>query len=146
MADWVIWFVMAGVLVIFEIFTGTFYLLMIACGLAAGGAAALMSMTHSMQLIAAAVVGLGATYALRRIRKSEGPAADASRDPNVNLDIGQSVSIDTWESSARGAPRARAMYRGAMWDIELAQGSEPEAGMFIIREVVGSRLVVANNH
>ena len=34
MTDWIAWFVAAGILVIFEVFTGTFYLLMIAVGLA----------------------------------------------------------------------------------------------------------------
>ena len=37
MEDWMIWFGMAGILVISEIFTGTFYLLMIALGSLAGG-------------------------------------------------------------------------------------------------------------
>lgn len=33
MDDWMTWFVLAGVLVVLELFTGTFYLLMIAVGL-----------------------------------------------------------------------------------------------------------------
>ncbi|MGH8809870.1 MAG: NfeD family protein, partial [Noviherbaspirillum sp.] len=37
MADWMIWFSLAGILVISEMFSGTFYLLMIGIGLAAGG-------------------------------------------------------------------------------------------------------------
>jgi hypothetical protein len=41
MSDWMIWFMFAGVLVILEIATGTFYLLMLGIGLAAAGLAAL---------------------------------------------------------------------------------------------------------
>ncbi|HCN90871.1 MAG TPA: NfeD family protein, partial [Oxalobacteraceae bacterium] len=37
MTDWIVWSVLAGILVILELFTGTFYLLMIAIGFAAGG-------------------------------------------------------------------------------------------------------------
>jgi len=37
MSDWMIWFAAACVLVIAEMATGTFYLLMIAIGAAAGG-------------------------------------------------------------------------------------------------------------
>src|SRR5438552_16835921 len=37
MQDWMMWFLWAGGLVIAELLTGTFYLLMISIGLAAGG-------------------------------------------------------------------------------------------------------------
>ena len=36
MADWINWLVAAGVLVVLELFTGTFYLLMMAIGLGFG--------------------------------------------------------------------------------------------------------------
>ncbi|MDB5920073.1 MAG: NfeD family protein, partial [Massilia sp.] len=34
------------------------------------------------------------------------------------------------------------MYRGALWDVELGQGAHPQAGVFKIVEVQGSRLIV----
>jgi hypothetical protein len=37
---------------------------------------------------------------------------------------------------------ARVMYRGAMWDVELAPGQAAAPGVFTIREVRGSRLIV----
>ena len=40
MADWTWWLALAGALVIFELFTGTFYILMIAIGVACGAIAA----------------------------------------------------------------------------------------------------------
>ena len=39
---------------------------------------------------------------------------------------------------------SRVMYRGALWDLDLAPGSAPVAGKFKIVEVQGSRLVVVN--
>ena len=143
MADWIVWFVMAGVMVISEIFTGTFYLLMIAVGLAAGGLAALAGADNPAQLSIAAVVGMSATYALRRSKLGKRHPMDTARDPNVNLDIGQVLPIEQW-SSKGGADVARVNYRGALWDAELAHGATAQSGMFMIREIRGSRLIVSN--
>jgi membrane protein implicated in regulation of membrane protease activity len=139
MADWMGWLVTAGVLVILELFTGTFYLLMIAIGLAIGGIVALAGASTPAQAIAAAVVGVLATGLLHRSRFGHPAKADAQRDRNVNLDIGQRVTVPAWEHG-----RARVMYRGALWDVELTPGVAPHAGEFRIVEVHGSRLVVAN--
>jgi membrane protein implicated in regulation of membrane protease activity len=143
MADWIVWFAMAGVMVICEIFTGTFYLLMIAVGLAAGGIAALLGAGNPAQLAVAAVVGMVATTALRRSKLGKRHPTDAARDPNVNLDIGQILAIDHW-SSKGGTDVARVSYRGALWDAELAHGAVAQSGMFVIREIRGSRLIVSN--
>jgi membrane protein implicated in regulation of membrane protease activity len=139
MADWSMWLVAAGATVILELFSGTFYLLMIAIGLAAGSAVALLGGGPPLQTLAAAVVGLIATAVLRRSRYGRPEArGDAARDPNVNLDIGQTVTVPQWQDGA-----ARVMYRGALWDVELAPGESPAPGQFIIREIRGSRLIVA---
>lgn len=145
MTDWMMWLAMAGIVVILEMFSGTFYLLMIAIGLAAGALAALGGLAPPSQLIAAAVVGVAATYALRRSKWGRRQHTDATRDPNVNLDIGQSVRVDAWNSTGGGAAAtSRAMYRGALWDVELAPGDDAMPGSFVIREVRGSRLIVSN--
>ena len=144
MTDWTMWFVLAGVIVILEIFTGTFYLLMVGIGFAAGGIAALAGADNPLQLAVAAAVGVIATYTLRRSKFGKLQKTDAARDPNVNLDIGQTLTIDEWKHSGNHNT-ARVMYRGAMWDVDLAAGATAQPGLFIIREVRGSRLVVANN-
>ena len=54
MSIWMIWLAVAGILVAIEIFSGTFYLLMIAIGLAAGGLAAMAGAHVSVQFIVAA--------------------------------------------------------------------------------------------
>jgi membrane protein implicated in regulation of membrane protease activity len=141
MAEWMGWLAAAGVLVILELFTGTFYLLMIAIGLAVGGLVALLGAGGPVQTIAAAVVGVLATALLHRSRFGRPARQDATRDRNVNLDIGQRVTVPAWDNG-----RARVMYRGALWDVELGQGATPQAGDFRIVEVQGSRLVVANAH
>ncbi len=139
MTEWMIWMTLAGALVVFELFTGTFYVLMIAIGMAFGGAAALLGFPVWVQLLIASVVGVAATGLLHRSRFGRPVRQDAARDPNINIDIGQPVDVDAWHNGS-----ARVMYRGAMWDLDLAPGAIPEAGRFKIVEVQGSRLVVAN--
>jgi membrane protein implicated in regulation of membrane protease activity len=145
MADWVMWLIVAGVLVILELFTGTFYLLMVAIGMVAGALAALVGGGMWLQLLAAAAVGSLATLALQRSRSGRSGRADAAHDPNINLDIGQKVSVAGWTEHAGNAPpSARVMYRGAQWDVELAPGSVATPGVFTIVEVRGSRLILGS--
>lgn len=139
MAEWMGWLVAAGVLVVLELFTGTFYLLMIAIGLAVGGIVALLGAGGPLQTIAAALVGVLATALLHRSRFGRPAKHDATRDRNVNMDIGQRVTVPGWDNG-----RARVLYRGALWDVELGQGATAHPGDFRIVEVQGSRLVVAN--
>lgn len=139
MTDLTGWLVLAGVLVVFELLTGTFYVLMIAIGMALGAVAAMLGFSLPVQILVAAVVGVIATGILHRSRFGRPLRQDASRDPNVNIDIGQSVQVDTWNDG-----KARVMYRGAQWDVDLAPGAIAGAGSFKIVEVRGSRLVVSN--
>lgn len=145
MSDWMIWFILAAVLVILEMATGTFYLLMLGIALAAGGLTALSGASADWQILVAALVGAAVIFALRKSKYGKMRKIEASRDPNVNLDVGQRILIDEWTTVADGVSNARTMYRGALWDIELAQGSVAQPGSFIICEVRGNRLIVANH-
>ena len=145
MANWMTWLVPAGLLVIMEIFSGTFYMLMIAIGCAAGALAAWLGFAEITQVIVAAVVGLAATFILRKSKYGKPHKTDAARDPNMNLDIGQILRIDEWQDIEGQHYVARVMYRGAMWDVDLEENAEPHAGLFTIREIRGSRLIVANS-
>ena len=146
MAQWMIWLVAAGGVVILELFSGTFYLLMIAIGIVAGAAVAYAGGTLEVQLIVAAIVGLLATITLRHSRLGRISRTDAARDPNVNLDIGQTITVDAWHSPPAGGkrPTARVMYRGAPWDVELSLEGPALPGQYIIREIQGSRLIVGS--
>jgi membrane protein implicated in regulation of membrane protease activity len=139
MQIWMEWLIAAGVLVILELFSGTFYLLMIAIGLGFGALAALAGASGPVQAIVAGIVGVLATGLLHRSRFGKPAKTNAARDHNVNLDIGQRVSVPAWQDG-----KARVMYRGALWDVELGQGAMPQAGDFKIVEVQGSRLIVSN--
>lgn len=144
MSDWMIWLIAAGVVVILEIFTGTFYLLMITIGLAAGAGAAWSGADMSIQLIVGAVVGTIATVALRLSKFGTPQKTEASKDPNAHMDIGKTISVNEWRENEGGRRVARVMYRGAMWDVELEPTAESKPGSFTIYEIRGSRLIVKN--
>lgn len=140
------WLVLAGILAILEIFSGTFYLLMIAIGAVAGALLAWLGFSNTVQVLIAAVVALVATYILRQSKYGKiQKRSDTARDPNVNLDIGQIVKIDDWTQDAGDHYSARVTYRGAQWDVELETHSDPAPGLFKICAIHGSRLIVANN-
>lgn len=142
MNDAMIWLAMAGVLVIVEIFTGTFYLLMIALGMLAGALSAWLGAGNPIQVLVTALVGVVSCLILYRWRARSG-IRSAANDPNINLDIGQAVRVDTWQGEPNGPWQARVIYRGAQWDVDLESGQAPTPGLFVIREVRGSRLLVA---
>jgi len=136
MSAWIWWMVLAFGLLILELLTGTFYLLVIAVAIAAGGLTNLAGAPFELQLVVAAAIGLAGSLWLRRSRF--GRQGD---DPGTlqSFDIGQVVRIDSWGAGNT----ARANYRGAEWDVLLAPGETPVPGDFVIRSVQGSRLVVA---
>ena len=142
MSEWGMWLLLAGGLVVLELFTGTFYLLMVALGLVAGALAALSGAAMGLQLLSAAIVGVFATLSLRRSRFGRAARVDAAHDPNINLDIGQAVAVPKWIEHPGVQPSARVNYRGAMWDVELAPGNTARPGTFSIMEIRGSRLIV----
>ncbi|WP_454764066.1 NfeD family protein [Cupriavidus campinensis] len=140
MASYYLWFAAAVVLVIAEMATGTFYLLMIAAGVAAGGMAALLGFIVPAQTVTAALVAMAGIVALRRTRYGKLRRGGASTDPDVNLDIGQEVEVPAWDPYRR----ARVPYRGADWTVELAPATaEALPGRFRIVEIRGTTLIVS---
>jgi membrane protein implicated in regulation of membrane protease activity len=137
MADSTLWWLLAGGAVAVELLTGTFYLLMLAVGLAAGALAAHAGAGMSTQLIAAALVGGGAIAAWHFIRL-RGTAAGPRENTNLNLDAGEAVHVDAWTADHTATVR----YRGTVWTAIPAGGVPAGTGAHRVREVVGSRLVV----
>ena len=142
MAAWIMWLSASGVLVIFELLTGTFYLLMIALGLGVGAAAAYAGLSPLLQCVSAALIGVVATFSLSRSRFGANSEANPTSSQHPNLDIGQSLVIDVWHHRSDGVYTARAMYRGALWDIESIDATSPEAGSFFIAAMRGNCLLV----
>jgi membrane protein implicated in regulation of membrane protease activity len=138
MSGYVAWFVLAFGLLIAELVTGTFYLLILSIALAGAGVAHLLGAGLAVQLLVAAAIGFGGSLWLRRSRSSRSSRREPA-DSLQHMDVGQVVRVDQW-SEAR---TARASYRGALWDVELAPGEQAAPGDFVIREIQGNRLIVA---
>lgn len=138
MADSTIWWVLAGGAVALELVTGTFYLLMLGVGLAAGALAAHAGVAVTGQLVAAAVVGGGAVAGCYLLRGRKAPAAPASANPDVQIDVGESVHVEAWLADHT----AQVRYRGAAWTVVPFGGAPQGPGPHRVREVSGNRLVV----
>ncbi len=136
MSPYIYWFLLSLGLVMLELVTGTFYMLVLALALGVGGFAALLGWSQSVQFTLSAVAGAIGILLLRRWRR--GKAASA---PSLNLDIGQPVQSVSWHQD--GA--VRALYRGAEWDAELESADTPREGIFYIKALRGSTLVLTHH-
>lgn len=138
MSDSTLWWLLVGSAVALELFTGTFYLLMLALGMAAAALAAHAGAGTSLQLVFAAVVGIGAVVALYLIKKRN-PADPSVRSlRSVNLDVGEIIQVDEWLPDGTASVK----YRGAQWSVVQRPGSAPVPGTFRVTELVGNRLLV----
>ena len=120
---------LAGIaLVIAELLSGTFYLLML--GVAAFGAAvaAWLGQPFSIQVVVAAVVAVLGAYLVHSYRAKNA----AQQMPSI--DAGQPASFESWID--RGARLARVRYRGASWDARFDEEElnlEPGAMLYVLR-------------
>ena len=145
-----IWWVVALVLGIAEMLTGTLYMLVLALGCVAGGAAAAAGGPIWAQCLAAGVVSLLGTGWARRMRAGRPSGQPVGRNPDVHTDLGERVHVDRWDAQGR----ARVQYRGTQWDAQwdpadrALYDATPEtdrsaASEFVIRALDGNRLVLA---
>jgi membrane protein implicated in regulation of membrane protease activity len=133
-----LWWLIAGALVAAELATGSFYLLMMAVGAAAGAVAAHLGLSPTAQVLSAAALG-GAAVALWHRRRSQHPAAaPASHNPDVNLDIGQTVTVNAWQPDGH----TQVQYRGATWQARFIGGAPASGGRHVIRGVEGACLLL----
>lgn len=138
MSDSTLWWVVTGVLVALELTSGTFYLLMLAIGAVAGASAAHLGLGAVGQMATAAVVGGLAVFACYLVRRRRPGDPSPRADRSVNLDVGEVVQIDQWDTG--GAAQIR--YRGAAWTAVYRGSGQPLPGRFQVVELQGNRLVV----
>jgi membrane protein implicated in regulation of membrane protease activity len=129
-----LWLIVAGGLVMAELLTGTFYLLMLSLGATAAALMAYADGTLTWQIVTAAVVGGGAAV-LWHLKK---PLSNDAQDSNVHLDIGETVTVDAWDTQGY----AQVKHRGAQWTAVCAANATPEPGLHRISEMQGNRLVL----
>jgi membrane protein implicated in regulation of membrane protease activity len=132
---YVIWILTAITLVIVELLTGTFFLLVL--GIAAAGGAALSYAGLPLWAQAGfatliAVLGVAFVQRYRNRVKTSG---------SINaIDIGHRVTLESWINESEGL--ARVQYRGTLWDAKIL-GERGTGSSFYIRGVDGSTLHIA---
>lgn len=132
------WWVATGLLVVLELTSGTFYLLMLAIGTVAGALAAHAGLGFTGQLVAAAVIGGAAVTLWHRRRMARPPGPRAAANPDMNLDVGAHVQVDAWDAERR----AQVHYRGASWNARFAGSGAPTPGEHVIVAVEGLQLML----
>ena len=85
-----------------------------------------------------AVVGGGAVAAWHAKQLRRPSELRAEINPNVNLDIGETIMIAQWNPDGT----ADVQYRGARWTAIHRAGATPSAGAHRVAEMVGNRLLV----
>lgn len=133
-----LWAVVGLVLVIAELLTGTFYLLMLGVAAFGGAGAAWLGYDFAAQAIVASVVAAVGCYGVHVYR-------DRNRAEQMTpIDAGMPANFESWIDA--GARLARVRYRGASWDarVEGAEALEPGATVYVLA-ADGNTLKVAKN-
>jgi len=139
MEEWLVWTVAGFALVIAELLTGTFYLLVVGIGAFAGALVAWMGMGDVAQATVAGVVAVVGSFAVNRWHRNQPRTPEGSNF----LDRGQPVVLEGWANES--AAIARVKYRGTTWDAKMARADlHPVPGTTLyIEGQDGNTLVVA---
>jgi len=131
-----IWLIAGFVLVITELVTGTFYLLVLGLAALAAAGVAYAGGVFVWQAIAAAIVVLAGVVGVHRYKRKIQPRRMRG------LDVGQPATFESWVN--QGAGHARVRYRDALWDAQVADGVPAEPGeIFYVAAVDGNTLKVS---
>jgi membrane protein implicated in regulation of membrane protease activity len=134
-----LWWLLAGALVASELLTGTIYLLALAVGAVGGAVAAHAGAGPTAQVVAAALIGGGATGLWHLHRRRHPRSAPAEANPDVNLDVGLTVQVEAWDPQGQ----ARIRHRGADWNAIHVGPGAPQPGTHRVVAVRGNRLDLA---
>jgi membrane protein implicated in regulation of membrane protease activity len=135
MEAYLLWAVVGIVLVIVEMLTGTFYLLVLGLAALAAAAAAYLGQSFWVQAVVVAAVAVVGVIMIKRFRGAVQTVAEQG------LDIGQTVMLDAWISEADGL--ARVKYRNAQWEAQVTGERVPDGKVFYIHAVDGNTLQVS---
>jgi membrane protein implicated in regulation of membrane protease activity len=138
---WLLWLIAGFVLVIAELLTGTFYLLVVGLGAFAGSLAAWMGASVIVQAIVGSVIALAGAWFVHHWHEAH---RKNYKGPSNLLDRGQPVVLEGWENEAAGI--ARVKYRGTSWDARVAlPDARPVPGSTLyIDAMEGNMLVVVS--
>lgn len=133
------WAIAGLLLVISELLTGTFYLVMLAVAAFGAAVAAWLGQAFPVQCIVAAIVAAAGCYGVHVYRaRNSGP----SMPP---IDAGMPATFENWVDMGAGLARVR--YRGASWDarVQNTEALEPGAMLYVV-STEGNTLTVAKRN
>jgi membrane protein implicated in regulation of membrane protease activity len=132
------WLLTGLLLVVVELVTGTFYLLILGIAAGIGSLIAFLDQPFWVQSLVAAIAATIGGVLVYRYHS----AANASSPKDTANDIGQTVTIESWVSESQRLARAR--YRGTIWDAQVLGNDriEPDALLYVVA-MEGSRLKVS---
>ena len=135
MESYLVWLAAGFALIIAELVTGTFFLLVLGLAAFAGSATAWFGLGFWVEALCASAVAIAGLLWVRQYRRTT-PQRDMA-----SLDIGQTVAFDAWVNREQGA--ARVKYRNTLWDAEVDGERELDHGeVLYIRAVDGNTLKV----
>ena len=130
------WLIAGFILIIAELMTGTFYLLVLGLAALVGAGVGYASGALVWQAIGAAIVAVAGVAWVHRYKQTLSPKR------MQGLDFGQPAAFDSWVN--KGAGHARVKYRDALWDAQVAGDASGEPGEILyITAVDGSTLRVS---
>lgn len=136
MDAYLVWLASGFVLVIAELLSGMFFLLVLGVAALAASVAAWFGLGYWLQVSCAAVIAIAGVFWARQQRKA------MQRPDMALLDVGQAVTLDAWVDRQQGA--ARVEYRNTLWDAKVVGERDFDRGQVLIIEAVdGSTLKVS---
>lgn len=136
MSQEVAWLVAGLVLVIVELMTGTFYLLIFGVSAIIASAGAYLGAPFYAQVAVAVIAALAGVVFVRKRRHA------LQGHGSVALDVGQLATFEIWTDEP--SRQARVRYRGAPWDAEVeGAGTVAPGASLEVTAVIGTRLKVA---
>src|SRR5438034_11689242 len=131
-----VWLIAGFILIIIELVTGTFYLLVLGVATLVGAGVGYASGALVWQAIGAAVVAIAGVIWVQRYKQTLSPKR------MQGLDFGQPAAFDS--SVNKGAGHARVKYRDALSHAQVAGDASGEPGEILyITSVDGSTLKVS---
>jgi membrane protein implicated in regulation of membrane protease activity len=133
-----VWLLLGLVLVVVEMMTGTFYLLILGIAAFIASAVAYSGGEFWLQALVAAGAAIGGSIVVRRRKRAAAPVDSSA------IDVGQTAVMEEWVSEPQRLARVR--YRGTLWDAEVQGGLTLVKGdLLFIAGTEGNRLKVSGS-
>lgn len=136
MSEASIWWLVTGLILVAELSTGSFYLLMLGLGSLVAALSAHAGYSINIQLACAALVGGIGAVVLGQWKKHVLLAQNT--EVSQHLDIGAVVLVEVWSEQKT----TQVQHRGANWGALLSPGQVALPGSYRIIDVQGNHLIL----